>query len=389
MNTTDYRAVLLALCLLAIPACAQQLALPFLKDGLIDSSHHESLCLLPYPHAQTVTIFSPSDSTNHYANGVVMTAFRDTLYCMWQQSQTDEDAPETSVVLSRSADDGRSWSQPEILISATDSAYCTSGGWIATADTLVALINVWPRRLSPVGGYTYYIISTDGRHWSQPEPVTMADGSPMNGIIEQDPLRLPSGRIVGAAHFQPGLHVCPIYTDSPTGTRGWQRADFVYHDRGKQSQELEPSQYRLPDGRLVMVFRDQNSSYRKLAAMSSDEGEHWTEALPTNIPDARVKQSAGNLPDGTAFLAGNPTGSKRRVPLALLLSSDGICFDCGYLLRTATDLPPQRYPGRYKTLGYSYPKSMTFKNHLYVAYSTNKECVECTILDLNQRKRLQ
>ena len=31
-----------------------------------------------------ITIFSATDSTNHYANGVVITAYHNTLYCMWQ-----------------------------------------------------------------------------------------------------------------------------------------------------------------------------------------------------------------------------------------------------------------------------------------------------------------
>jgi hypothetical protein len=161
---------------------------------------------------------------------------------------------------------------------------------------------------------------------------------------------------------------------------GWQRADINSHDRGKQSRELEPSIYQQKDGTLVMVFRDQNSTYRKMASLSNDRGETWTEPAVTNIPDARVKQSAGNLPDGTAYLVGCPTGSKRRYPLVALFSDDGIRFDKAILLRAGvSDLQSQRYPGKAKTLGYSYPKSMVYNGKLYISYSTNKEDVECTI----------
>jgi hypothetical protein len=133
------------------------------------------------------------------------------------------------------------------------------------------------------------------------------------------------------------------------------------------------------------VFRDQTSTYRKMVSMSYDRGETWSEPVVTDIPDARVKQSAGNLPDGTAFLAGNPTGAKRRYPLVLLFSHDGIHFDKALLLRAGgSELQPQRYPGKAKTLGYSYPKSMVHKGKLYVSYSTNKEDVECTIWTFTQ-----
>ena len=366
-----------------------QETLPYIADGLLDSTHIETLGLRGCPAVTTVTIFSPTDETMHYANGVVMTAFKNTLFCMWQCSQTDEDAPETSVVMSKSTDEGHTWSHPVVIAAANDSCYCTSGGWISTTDTLIAFINTWPKRLQPIGGFTQYIISTNGNNWSEPKPVRMNDGQVMNGVIEQDPYAIACGRIIGAVHFQPGLHIAPVYTDSPTGLNGWKRAYFTGHDRGKQSREIEPSLYQRRDSTLVMIFRDQASSFCKMASMSKDNGETWTEPMVTNIPDARVKQSAGNLPDGTVYLAGNPTGAKRRWPLVVLFSKDGICFDKAILLRKGgNDLQTQRYPGKAKTLGYNYPKSMVHNRKLYVAYATNKEDVEYTVVDMNALESL-
>ena len=366
-----------------------QETLPYIADGLLDSTHIETLGLRVCPAVKTVTIFSPTDETMHYANGVVMTAFKNTLFCMWQCSQTDEDAPETSVVMSKSTDEGHTWSHPVVIAAASDSCYCTSGGWISTTDTLIAFINTWPKRLQPIGGFTQYIISTNGNNWSEPKPVRMNDGQVMSGVIEQDPYTMGCGRIIGAVHFQPGLHIAPVYTDSPTGLNGWKRAYFTGHDRGKQSQEIEPSLYQRRDSTLVMIFRDQASSFCKMASMSKDNGETWTEPMVTNIPDARVKQSAGNLPDGTVYLTGNPTGAKRRWPLVVLFSKDGICFDKAILLRKGgNDLQTQRYPGKAKTLGYNYPKSMVHNRKLYVAYATNKEDVEYTVVDMNALESL-
>ena len=72
--------------------------LPYLSSGVIDTTNVETLGLTMTDDTKTVTIFSPDDETHHYANGVVMTAFKDVLYCMWQSSKTDEDAPETCVM---------------------------------------------------------------------------------------------------------------------------------------------------------------------------------------------------------------------------------------------------------------------------------------------------
>ena len=46
-------------------------------------------------------------------------------------------------------------------------------------------------------------------------------------------------------------------------------------------------------------------------------------------------------------------------------------------------MPQRRYEGRYKTIGYNYPKAMTHNGRLYVSYSTNKEDVECSIIPLS------
>jgi hypothetical protein len=212
----------------------------------------------------------------------------------------------------------------------------------------------------------------------------MADGQPMEGVLEQDPYPLPDGRTVGAAHMMPGLHVCPVFTDDPTCHGGWQRACFESEDLGKQSREMEPSQYVQPDGTIVMLFRDQKGSFRKLASVSHDRGETWSKPQTTNIPDARTKQCAGNLPDGTAYMVGCPANGKWRWPLVLLLSRDGVLFDRAILLRSGLtdDLPPRRYEGRYKTLGFSYPKAFVHNNCLYIGYSVNKEDVQCTVIPL-------
>lgn len=92
--------IAILLILTVCPAKAEEnKRIPYLANGVIDTTDVEALGLTMLSDTRTVTIFSPSDSTHHYANGVVMTAFKGRLYCMWQSSQTDEDAPETCVML--------------------------------------------------------------------------------------------------------------------------------------------------------------------------------------------------------------------------------------------------------------------------------------------------
>ena len=378
-------ATILLLCSSFATAQAQ---MPYIPDGVIDTTKHETVGLKPAKEVKTVTIFKATELSDHYANGVVLSAFKGKLYCMWQSSPKDEDSDDTRVVYSISRDDGNTWSKPMTLAAPSRDYYCTSGGWQVWGDTLIAFIDTWEKGLSPRGGKTCYMTSSDGLKWSKIQPVRMIDGSEMNGVLEQDPYRLPEGRIIGATHFMPGLHVCPVFTDDPRGISGWQKGQFEAEDIGKTSREIEPSQYLQPDGTIVMLFRDQSSSFYKLVSVSKDRGETWTKTTLTSFPDARTKQCAGNLPDGTSFIVSCPVPAKRRWPLVLHLSGDGKKFGQAILLRSGTpgDLPPRRYDGRYKTLGYSYPKAIVHKGKLYISYSTNKEDVECTIVTIAKPK---
>jgi hypothetical protein len=354
--------------------------------GLFDPAAVD-LGLHAAPGTGSFTVFAPSPAQDRFNNGAVPVAFKDRLYVQWQASREDEDAADTNVLYSHSGD-GVRWSPPQVLAPAGDGgAMHSNGGWWTDGEALVAYLNVWPSGFqSGDGGWTAYMRSSDGIHWSLPQRVTGADGAPVEGIIEQDPHALGDGRIIAAFHTRPGMVVAPFFTDDPLGLSGWRRGAManLAHE-GRVSRELEPSLFLRRGGAgecAMMVFRDQASSYRQLASESCDRGERWSKPALTTMPDARAKQSAGNLPDGGAFLVNAPNADRVRVPLAATLSADGRVFDRSFLLRGRDTLPPLRHPGRYKRPGYHYPKSVVWNGWLYVAYAVNKEDIAVTRVPL-------
>ena len=354
---------------------------PFkVRSDLFDFSKPNTLGLSIVEGTETVTIYRPGKGTNKFNHGVVLMAFKGHLYAQWQTSAVDEDAPDTWVAYCRSKD-GKSWSDPQPMAPQWDGGIYTSGGWWTDGNVLISYINVWPNHpTQPRGGYVLYKKSTNGTDWSGPLPLLDDKGERVMGIFEQDPHALPDGRIICAVHMQPGLVIAPYFTDNPQGITHWTKGQmFNLPTDGPVSRELEPSWFYQSDGAVVMVFRDMDGSFRQLASKSKDRGESWSTPVLTNMPDSRSKQSAGNLPDGTAFLVNNPSGNKNRIPLAITLSKDGTLFDRAFLLRGGgTDLQPKRYEGKYKKNGYSYPKSVIWRDYLYVAYAPNKEDVAYT-----------
>ncbi|HSD17571.1 MAG TPA: sialidase family protein [Thermomonas sp.] len=380
---------ILAMAAAAMPATAGvDDAAPYtVAPGLFDADAID-LGLRPAPGTRSFTVFAPAPDEGRFNNGAVLVAFRGRLHAQWQSSVQDEDSADTRVLHSHS-DDGEHWSAPrELAPAGSGGAMHSNGGWWTDGKTLVAYVNVWPTGFqSGDGGWTEYRLSTDGVQWSAPRRVMGVDGAPVEGIIEQDPHALADGRIVSAFHLRPGMMVAPHFTDDPLGISGWRRGamDNLAH-AGRVSRELEPSLFlrRARDGGecAVMVFRDQASSFRQLASESCDRGERWSTPALTAMPDARAKQSAGNLPDGSAFLVNAPNADRVRIPLAVTLSRDGHAFDRSLLLRGRADLPPLRHQGRYKRPGYHYPKSVVWNDHLYVAYAVNKEDIAVTRVPL-------
>ena len=331
-------------------------------------------------HIETVEIYIPGEDDDHYVNNAVTAFFKGKYYCMWQSSAKDEDASDTHVVVSTSRD-GYEWSRPKTLAEASDSTWTSPGGWIVNGDTLTAFINILPDIKD--GGTAHYITTGNGRKWSDLKPVLMADGTPMEGILEQDPHLINAERIIGAAHFKPGLKARPIYTEDLSGHTGWKIGKIEMEDRGTQSRGIEPSLYEKTDGTIVMLFRDQASSFRKIASESRDLGETWSTPYLTALIDSRSKQCAGNLPDGTAFIVSNPAASKDRTTLGLAFSLDGETFGEYVILRSPADLRERKYEGRYKTPGYSYPKAMLHDGKLLISDSENKERIQLTIVSIN------
>ncbi len=359
---------------------------PFSVNDLFDHSEPETLGLCMIPGAETITVFSPGSADNKYNHGVVLFPFKGMLYAQWQSSAVDEDSPDTKVFYSRSSD-GKCWSAPLLLADTYDGILTTGGGWWSDGDTLVAYLCRWRNGDSAIReGYTVYFTSVDGEEWSDARPVTDFQGDTLKGIIEQDVHSLSDGRIITAFHLQPGLQVTPFFTDDRMGVSGW-RAGVMEHllsDDRYITRELEPSWFYRSDGAVVMIFRDQTGSFRSLASVSYDRGVTWSTPVVTDIRDSRAKQSAGNLPDGTAFIVNNPSGTRNRFPLVLTVSSDGFVFDRAYLLRSGgDDMQSMRYQGRYKRPGFSYPKSVVWGSHLFVGYATNKEDVEITRIPID------
>jgi hypothetical protein len=161
-----------------------------------------------------------------------------------------------------------------------------------------------------------------------------------------------------------------MLTGGIEGFNVWDEHPVIAYDQ-KELKAEEPYWWLLPDNNLLALFRDNARSGYLFRAFSLDYGRTWSKPVRTNFPDARSKFNGLQLSDGRYVLVSNPN-PKKRDPLALSISDDGIVFNkMGYLIG-----------GRWV----DYPHIIEHEGYLLVAFSGKKQSVEVlkiNISDLN------
>ena len=330
--------------------------------GLFDWSQPDSLGLTTAKceHQLLYRATANGYQFSHHAN---LGLFEGQLYAMWSSGLVHEDNNGQRVVYCRSAN-GIDWSKPVVLAEDPDGEVgpkmCNAAGFYADGNTLVAYYGV--------RGRLHAKTSSDGLQWDQAREIVR--GSFMNA-----PRRLRCGRLLMGGQStmtEPLL----MTSDQPDGLTAWRKAAPA---KSSDLKYPEPTWFERANGTIVMLFRSRGNNPWLYASLSTDNGRSWSKPDRTGFPDATSRASAGNLPDGTAFIVNNPSrqpdsiiaSSGRRNPLTIALSSDGITFDRAYVVRGAKTT--MRFLGKNKLEGWQYPHAIVWNEHLYVAYSINKE----------------
>jgi len=343
-------------------------------DGLFDSSNTRTLGLRTVQGAHTLLFKATSDSYK-YCHHPNLAVYDGTLYCMWSNGLVEEDAPGQRILYSHSSD-GVSWTEPILLADDQQgNGICVAAGFHTVDGTIVAYYTT-------TGGANFHPAtslvartSDDARKWSSPKRI-------VSGFFIEGPRRLAGGRLLlGGEHVgdaRQSQRMQFLYTDDRQGLEEWTSADVRPKELAVYGY-TEPSFFLRPDGTVVATLRN-NSGYLHASA-SGDNGETWSTPRQTNFPDSTARTSAGNLPDGTAYLINNPMPQRLdRSLLTIALSRDGVLFDRAYLVRG--EPTRRRYDGKHKLDGWQYPNAVVWEDTLYIAYSINKEDIGVTRIKL-------
>lgn len=260
-----------------------------------------------------------------------------------------EPSPNNYIAVIRSQDEGKSWSEPEIV----DTGIPREGKTSAQGATELIVLEdrqilffathsqTWGRNWK-----SWMMYSTDScKTWSKPQalPGRLADFTFIrNHIVTRD------GRLI--VPFQHYVGPGPDVPPPPPDEKPWHTSLFHYvsnprngvmisHDMGKTWKEYgdirlspddryygwaEPNIVELADGRIAMIIRGDRLGGVLHYAESTDGGKTWPEfTTKTEIPNSGSKATLYSL-GGDAVAILHTPNPRRRSPLALWVSFDGM-----------------------------------------------------------------
>lgn len=334
----------------------------------------------PFERHRVYTGTRESGAYNHHAH---LGRFGGRLVLAWSNGRLDEEAEGQRVLLSWSKD-GSNWSEPTTVVGGdpdtTVAHNCiTVHGTDDTLyvgamceDMLKDAAVPGMRRVAPDSQRVHLYASSDGQSWSK----AFSFSEELLWIFET-PTLTNEGRFLGVAATRngpamllwPGDDLCAHPQQIPVPVPAG--AAFPY---------AESTWYQTDDGTIVMFWRDEGRSCRVWVNTSSNGGSTWSDPLMSDIPDCMSRIAACRLDDGRYALVNNAFPRLcNREHLMLLLSDTGYEFNSVQVL--LNDPTSNRVVGLLKDNGYQYPCCLADGGRLLVAYSINKEDIECGIVE--------
>ncbi|MFH1742302.1 MAG: sialidase family protein, partial [bacterium] len=282
----------------------------------------------------------------------------DMLSC-WLSGSDNEPSTDNNVLMARSKDKGRTWSEPKVFIPAGEMAGAVTILFSTPDNRLIALGAHWPSEKHYTEWHWFRMESSDsGMTWSGPArfvlhgnhasicqgPVRLQNGeflypgqffderpkplvAPAERLAhaksEQEALAMSAGEGRTGGKFSTHLHGCCVFIDPEREGKTFLEYGYIAN---RPLGLLESTCVQLKDGRIVMLMRAEWGGFL-WRAESSDNGRTWTEAWQTDIPNPTSLTHLLRLPDGRIALIHNAVGGKvgeraRRDPLSIWISDD-------------------------------------------------------------------
>lgn len=238
------------------------------------------------------------------------------LICTFLTGGVNEPENENYVAVSRSFDDGVTWSEPEELFNNEK-----LGVWVTE------IFNEGEYPLMAVHTYnkfshykelqTYFSVSTDnGKNWSEPQSFK----GDINGCSLRQGIVLSNGDIMFPLYWQEeDFSFSSGAGILKKGEQEWHRFGYL---QNSEFSFWEPNAIEVENGHIIMYLR--NNTGVLYISESFDYGRTWSEPIPSNIVHSDTKVTVLKIKDDIIMI--NNAVASGRTHLEISKSRDGINF---------------------------------------------------------------
>ncbi len=295
---------------------------------------------MQYSHAEVLFRYEPRiiwecDDAWTYAREPVFRRMPDgSFVCLHYAGGPREPHDENVVLITRSRDDGDTWSEPEVLFDHPHRGVWCTELFVEEGDPC-AFVHTLEAASRYCDLHTYRSWTHDsGRTWTEPasvpgtpshvstrQGIVLSDGAWLFPIYWQEQVsgfaweRQPDGRSVSPNQEWPFR--CGVMR-SVDGGETFTQHGYIRHPAVTL---WEPNVGEVADGRLIMLMRAEGTG-SLWRSDSCDGGLSWSEPHPTDIPNPSTKLTL-LAHDGALILVNNPSAVKgERKPLEIWVSRD-------------------------------------------------------------------
>jgi predicted neuraminidase len=272
---------------------------------------------------------------------------------------TDEGKKDVKIWLARF--DGKTWTRPEVAAQEPGYPCWNPVLFRSAAKTTFLFYKAGP---SPMSWSGYLRRSGDGgKSWGQPEQLPAG----LLGPIKNKPIQLASGAILAGTSVESHRAWAGWVERSRDNGKTWRRFGPIAVP-GRPHGLIQPTLFETNARAIVALCRSRGIGFI-CQAESKDDGETWTPARPTKLPNPNSGIDAVRTRAGSVFLVYNHSRLARH-PLSVARSDD-----VGKTWTTVATLEDQAGE-------YSYPAIIQGQDgRLHITYTWNRTHIKHVALD--------
>ena len=203
----------------------------------------------------------------------------------------------------------------------------------------------------------------EGKHWSEEEQLPAG----VLGPVKNKPLLLEDGTLLCGSSIE-SWHRWGCWIDlTKDGGKTWSKSSPINLKKDFFG-IIQPTLFWGQSGKICLLARSLDTE-AICSAFSEDDGQTWSEAIPTDLPNPNAAIDAATLHQGQILLVYNHS-TKERTPLNLAISTDGgVHWNPSLILE---DIPGE----------FSYPSVIQSKDHrIHITYTYNRTRIKHVMLD--------